>query len=73
MPVFGASLVVLLRLEHCRGGDAATARVRQSVPAPASSYFFAAMSEPPILPQVPLATYFQSPGSLSWAAWPAHE
>src|SRR3954470_843370 len=31
------------------------------------------MSEPPSLSHVPLVTYFQSPGSLSVPAWPAHE
>jgi hypothetical protein len=39
----------------------------------AEDYFFGAIIEPPILSQVPLSTYFQSPLSLSFVAVPAHE
>src|SRR3954471_12899549 len=39
----------------------------------AEDYFLGAIIEPPILSQVPLSTYFQSPLSLSLVAVPAHE
>ena len=36
-------------------------------------YFFGGIIMPPIFSQVPFSTYFQSPGSLSLVAVPAHE
>ena len=40
---------------------------------PGAYFFFGGVVMPPICSHVPFATYFQSPGSLSLVAVPAHE